>query len=171
MNIYQPTYLYIKEHSVTKLKYFGKTKYNPEHYFGSGKYWLSHINKHGKEHVHTVWAKLFYTKEELIEFACAFSEIYDIVDSNEWANLCPENGTDGGVRANNHLAILNLLPRAAHHSASLSTALKGRRPKQICKAVTINNNRFDAMIDASRFFKVTEQTIYNWIKSGKAIKS
>ena len=35
-----PTYLYIKQHSVTKLKYFGKTNSeDPIKYSGSGKYW------------------------------------------------------------------------------------------------------------------------------------
>ena len=35
----KPTYLYIKQHSVTKLKYFGKTtKKDPVKYLGSGIY-------------------------------------------------------------------------------------------------------------------------------------
>jgi hypothetical protein len=47
-----PTYLYIKQHSITGLKYFGKTtKSNPYKYNGSGKYWIRHINKNGKEHI------------------------------------------------------------------------------------------------------------------------
>ena len=51
MNIYNsitPTYLYVKQHSITGMKYFGKTTRNPIKYIGSGKYWKRHISKHGK---------------------------------------------------------------------------------------------------------------------------
>ena len=36
MSIYQPTWLYVKQHPVTGLKYFGKTTQNPYRYKGSG---------------------------------------------------------------------------------------------------------------------------------------
>lgn len=98
--MYKPTYLYIKEHDITRLKYFGKTtKLNPYSYNGSGKYWIKHITKHGKEHVKTLWVKLFTDASELTEFALFFSEEYDIVKSNKWANLKPENGIDGNVKS------------------------------------------------------------------------
>ena len=93
-----PTYLYIKQHSITKIKYFGKTTRNPIKYLGSGKYWKNHINKHDKEFVETIWVSEPYTNKDLLsEFALFFSEEYDIVNSKEWANLNPENGLDGGV--------------------------------------------------------------------------
>ena len=41
-NIYtnfKPTFLYIKQHTVTGKLYFGKTTQNPETYLGSGTYW------------------------------------------------------------------------------------------------------------------------------------
>ena len=95
MNIYTPTYLYVKQHSVTGLKYFGKTTQYPIKYVGSGKYWLSHIKKHGKEHVVTLWHQLFGDKDLLTDFALLFSEHWDIVKSDEWANLITENGLDG----------------------------------------------------------------------------
>lgn len=94
----KPTYLYIKEHSVTGLKYFGKT-YNqhPDNYLGSGKYWKKHIKKHGEEFVKTTWCKLFADEKELTDYATKFSEENNIVDSKEWANLKNENGLDGGM--------------------------------------------------------------------------
>jgi len=59
-------YLYVKEHSVTKLKYFGKTtRSHVENYDGSGKYWKDHINKHGREHIKTVWCKQFIDENNL----------------------------------------------------------------------------------------------------------
>lgn len=97
MDIY-PTFLYIKKHSVTGLLYFGKTTKDPEKYSGSGKHWLSHIKKHGKEHIITLWYCLFLDKESLTSFAINFSKQNNIVKSNLWANLTEENGLDGGKR-------------------------------------------------------------------------
>ena len=92
MGIYVPTYLYIKQHSVTGLKYFGKTTQDPIKYLGSGKYWKPHIKKHSKEYVVTLWYMLFDNPELLSEFALLFSEHWDIVNSKVWANLILENG-------------------------------------------------------------------------------
>lgn len=94
----KPTRLYIKEHSVTGLRYFGKTSVELiESYLGSGKYWGNHINKHGKDHVTTIWVSGWFTDaDEIREFATAFSELFDIVESDEWANLKEETGLDGG---------------------------------------------------------------------------
>ncbi len=95
---FKPTYLYIKQHSITGLKYFGKTtKSDPIKYFGSGTHWQRHIKKHGKEYVKTLWYHLFENKDDLVEFALFFSEEYNIVESSEWANLKPENGLDGAT--------------------------------------------------------------------------
>ena len=44
---FNPTWLYIKEHNVTGLKYFGKTTRDPLKYKGSGTHWTRHISKHG----------------------------------------------------------------------------------------------------------------------------
>ena len=54
----KPTYLYIKQHKITKLKYFGKTTKDPNKYLGSGKHWIRHIKKHGLE-IDTIWYQLF----------------------------------------------------------------------------------------------------------------
>lgn len=102
MSLIKATRLYIKRHKVTGLKYFGKSTSNLiESYNGSGKYWKTHIAKHGKEHVEHIWnSDWFYDKEEIKEFALAFSELFNIVESNEWANLIAENGLDGGDVSN-----------------------------------------------------------------------
>lgn len=91
----KPTYLYVKKHNVTGLKYFGKTtKSDPSTYKGSGIYWKKHIAEHGYD-VETEILGLFYNKQELIEFATKFSKDNNIIDSQEWANLKLENGLDG----------------------------------------------------------------------------
>ena len=93
---FKSTWLYIKQHNVTGLKYFGKTvRKDPTRYNGSGKKWVNHLNFHGND-VTTIWCKLFNNKDELVKFALKFSEENNIIESTEWANLKPENGLDGG---------------------------------------------------------------------------
>jgi hypothetical protein len=98
MSTYIPTRLYIKQHTITGLRYFGKSiKYDIDEYHGSGTYWKRHINKHGKDHIITEWmSDWFHNEKEIKEFALAFSEIFDIVNSKEWTNLKEENGMEGG---------------------------------------------------------------------------
>lgn len=95
MTIYTPTYLYIKQHSITKKLYFGKTVRDPETYLGSGLHWQRHIKKHGKEHIETLWYCLFLDQDELTKFALMFSKHHAIVESTQWLNLIPENGLHG----------------------------------------------------------------------------
>lgn len=67
-------YLYIKQHTVTGLKYFGKTiTKDPIKYNGSGTHWIRHINKHDRRHIITVGLWMFYDQEECTEFALKFS--------------------------------------------------------------------------------------------------
>jgi|ERR1035437_1712070 hypothetical protein len=98
MSEFKPTYLYIKEHSITKLKYFGKTIKNPHKYIGSGKYWLRHCKKHGKQYVITLWISEPYTdiiklKTDALYLSKSFGVGQDKIN---WANLIPENGINGG---------------------------------------------------------------------------
>lgn len=98
MNIYTPiipTYLYIKQHSITKKKYFGKTIRDPYTYKGSGKHWIRHYKKHGKEFIETLWVSELYTDTKISEDALKISQENNIVESTEWLNLIPENGLDG----------------------------------------------------------------------------
>lgn len=92
---FKPTYLYIKQHTITGKYYFGKTtKKDPIKYLGSGFHWVRHINKHGKEHVVTLWSELFTNYSECMQFALGFSEQMNIVLSDQWLNLRVETGVD-----------------------------------------------------------------------------
>lgn len=102
-----PTYLYIKQHSITKKKYYGKTTKDPYTYNGSGPYWIDHINKHGKEYVVTIEVSKIYTDTRIVEDALRFSKDNNIVESNEWANQKPENGLDGGDTVSKKMWITN----------------------------------------------------------------
>lgn len=93
--MFKPTFLYIKQHCITGLLYFGKTtNKNVENYQGSGLYWKKHLKEHGKQTV-TLWYCLFTDEISCTEFARSFSRLHDIVESEEWANLIEENGLDG----------------------------------------------------------------------------
>lgn len=96
MENFRPTFLYIKQHSITGKLYFGKTCKDPVTYMGSGLYWKDHITQHGKEHVITLWYCLFYDRDELNKFALKFSQDNNIVESQTWANLMDEDGIGGG---------------------------------------------------------------------------
>jgi len=98
-----PSWLYIKRHKITGMLYFGKTIRNPKVYKGSGTYWRNHLKKHGCD-IETIWYKLFKNKNDLIDFAELFSDVFDIVNASvdgkkTWANLVPENGILGGQNA------------------------------------------------------------------------
>jgi hypothetical protein len=102
MKDFYPTYLYIKTHNKTGLKYFGKTIKDPFEYCGSGKYWLEHLKIHGNN-ISTEIVGFFENKDECMAAALNFSNNHNIVSAlNErnkkiWANQIIENGVDGGA--------------------------------------------------------------------------
>lgn len=159
-------YLYVKQHSVTGLKYFGKTTKDPYVYKGSGKYWLNHVRKHGKEHIITLEVWSFSDIKSCTSFASNFSSENNIVESNEWANLAPENGTDGGYRLNNHFKKYNQLPKTAVHINKVSKALTGN--KNACKSIKIDNVIYSSKVEAAKVYNVTPNALLYWVKIGKA---
>lgn len=122
MTIYS---LYVKQHTITGLKYLGYTKKLDVHqYRGSGKYWLAHLRKHGSTYT-TEILKECSDKADITRWGLHYSNLWDIVNSTEWANLKPESG-DGGqhssvnagrVFSEDHKAAL----RAAKHSMTEET--------------------------------------------------
>lgn len=100
MKPFKPTYLYVKTHNITGLKYFGKTTSNRKRYRGSGHYWTRHIKKHGYN-VTTEILGYFIDRDECMAFAIDFSVKNNIVESLDWANERIENGVDGGDTTSN----------------------------------------------------------------------
>lgn len=86
--------LYLKTHNKTGLKYLGKTVGDPFSYKGSGKVWQRHLKKHGDDHSTEI---LLETEDpnELKNWGLYYSNLWNIVESKEFANLCPEMGTGG----------------------------------------------------------------------------
>lgn len=87
----------IKKCMNTGLKYLCKTsgKKDPCLYTGSGVRWLNHIKKHNS-YIITCIIGEYHTKEELKEAGLYYSKLYNVVESNDWANLTEEKG-DGGL--------------------------------------------------------------------------
>jgi len=87
--------LYVKTHQLTGLKYLGYTKQDPLIYRGSGKYWRLHLKKHGNQ-VHT--EILFETtdKDKIKETGIFYSQLWNVVSNDGWANLRIEEGDGGG---------------------------------------------------------------------------
>lgn len=88
-------YLYVKTHNKTGLKYLGQTtSKNPHQYPGSGVYWKLHLKKHGYDYTTEILSEC-QTKEEVKELGLYYSNLWNIMESDEWANLKIEQG-DGG---------------------------------------------------------------------------
>ena len=88
-------YLMIKTHRTTGFKYLCQTKRkNPFKYPGSGVHWRAHLDFHGYDFDTNVIG-VYETKEELREAGIHYSNLYNVVESAEWANLRIEDG-DGG---------------------------------------------------------------------------
>jgi hypothetical protein len=95
----------VKTHITTGLKYLCKTKQNdPFKYLGSGTYWWSHLNKHGKT-ISTRIIQECSTNKEVKKWGLYYSELWNVVNDRDilgnktWANLRPESG-DGGDTSN-----------------------------------------------------------------------
>ena len=89
------TYLYVKTHTITGLKYLGKTiQKDPHKYKGSGTYWCNHLRKHGATYTTEILKEC--EDPAMVNFwGQHYSDLWNIVQSDEWANLKPETGTGG----------------------------------------------------------------------------
>ena len=136
MSDFVPTWLYVKQHNKTGLKYFGKhTGPDPVLYKGSGLYWRRHLKIHGPE-VTTTWCELFTDRTQLMEYALRFSKENNISNSTDWANIKPENGLDGNPfgmlvsedTKKKQSASHKGIPKSSEHKAKLKAARNLREP-------------------------------------------
>jgi hypothetical protein len=118
-------YLYKKTHNKTGLKYLGKTiAKDPHTYQGSGKRWKYHINKHGYD-VTTEILRECYSREEVTYWGKYYSQLWDVANNNEWANIREETG-DGGFVAIPWNKGKKFGSQTPESNAKRSAALKGR---------------------------------------------
>lgn len=86
-------FLYLKTHE-SGLRYLGKTVQDPFTYTGSGLRWKRHLAKHGNN-VTTQILFESYDPNEIATEGLYYSELLNIVNDKNFANLRPESG-DGG---------------------------------------------------------------------------
>jgi hypothetical protein len=91
-NVSMPIYLYVKTHNQTGLKYLGKTTATDPHaYPGSGLYWTDHLRTHGSNYLTEILLET-EDSEEIRTVGRYYSALWNVVESDEWANLQPEEG-------------------------------------------------------------------------------
>jgi hypothetical protein len=89
-------YLYKKTHKITGLQYLGKTsRADPYTYPGSGKRWRAHLNKYGYDFDTEILAES-EDSVEIVKLGLHYSNLWNVVADENWANLKPESG-DGGT--------------------------------------------------------------------------
>ena len=90
-------HLYVKTHRVTGLKYLGYTKRkDPVKYRGSGTRWTNHIKKHGY-HCDTEILLSTTNHDDIVTEGQRYSVLWNIVESDNWANLKVEMGEGGAT--------------------------------------------------------------------------
>lgn len=89
-------YIYVKQ-SPKGLLYLGKTIQDPYKYEGSGLRWKRHLNLHNIKNtdLQTWILHETYNHDELKELGIYYSNLFNVVKSNNWANMKEEMG-DGG---------------------------------------------------------------------------
>ena len=92
--------LMIKTHNVTELKYLCvSTKDDYLNYPGSGVKWRNHLKHHGFN-FSTVVLYESQVRNDIFKSMCLYySRLYDVVNSDEWANLIMEDGNTGSAYA------------------------------------------------------------------------
>jgi hypothetical protein len=89
-------YLYKKTHNKTGLQYLGKTVRDPFKYTGSGLDWKMHLQEHGSD-VSTEILKECSSTAELSYWGRYYSDLWNVVESTDWANKTRETGGGPGV--------------------------------------------------------------------------
>jgi len=89
-------YIYIKQ-SPKGLLYLGKTIQDPYKYEGSGVRWKRHLSIHNIKNtdIQTWILHETYNHDELKELGIYYSNLFNVVKSDSWANMKEEMG-DGG---------------------------------------------------------------------------
>lgn len=166
-------YLYIKTHIKTGLKYLGKTKNDPYTYMGSGKIWRQHLREHGKEHT-TVILRECSSNQELNHWGRYYSDLYDVKNNPEWANLIPETGGGGG-HPHTPESIQKLKkpkpPRTQEHCHNLSKALTGTSKPGVSIALTGRKRPAEAVDKLRTSLTTWYANMSDVDKSNKALKT
>ena len=162
----------------TGLKYLCQTSQNdPYLYKGSGIRWNHHIKKH-KSWIVTWIIDSFDTKEELKKAGLYYSQLWDIVNSNKWANLVCEQGDGGdmsnllaykkGIKSRKNMSGENSPRYNQTHTdeakKKMSKSRKGKRPKNFSQwSKSFKNKRYIHHLDLKIEKRVNESELCNYL--------
>jgi hypothetical protein len=122
MNIY----LYVKTHQKTGLRYLGITaKSDPHKYKGSGKMWKKHLKEYGCNYTTEILFESIVYKE-IQEKGKYYSKLWNIVKSNQWANLKIECGNGGWTPAPGRTPWNKGIPMPEEQKKKMSVSKKGK---------------------------------------------
>lgn len=173
-------YLYVKTHNITGLNYLGYTaSKDPHKYTGSGKYWLSHLNKHGFDYSTQVLHRCI-SKTAIKAWGLFYSKLWSVSESKKWANLMDEAG-DGGrqnseVRKNMSITRTGKkgwVPteeqrtrksesmRGIKYSPERCAVMGASKRKKVC----IDGRMFSSRKEAAQVLNIPESTVGFRIKS------
>ncbi len=118
------------------LNYLGSTKnVDPIKYKGNGTYWKLHLKKHNfkRQDIKTIILFETFDKYEIRRMGLYYSQLFNVVESEEWANLIPESGdgVHGGRLSEEHKRKLSISSSNKKNSKEtrekISKANKGRK--------------------------------------------
>lgn len=182
--VFKPTALLVMEHNITGLKYFCKTTIidRVHRYKGSGVAWIKHLREHGFN-VKVGMLGFYVEEQRCLDAAKKFSADNNIVDSQEWANLIPETGRNGGclsgernpffgrkhkpesIESARQKKLGKSINKGAYQSpekrAKISASLKGRKNPAVSKALTgrkLSDSHRENVIKALKGRTVSNET-------------
>lgn len=163
-------YLYLKTHNETGLKYLGQTSQDPLKYRGSGNRWINHIKKHGNN-VNTQVILQTNDVDDLRDTGLFFSKLWNIVESNDFANLIIESGigTPSGkyhrlYDKQRSLKTKRLISKAQLGKLNHNYGKIGILNHQ-SKALYVNGKLFNSLSEASTKLNIHQSTLSHRLRS------
>jgi hypothetical protein len=158
-------YLYVKTHNKTGLKYLGKTtEKDPHTYPGSGADWKSHLREYGIDYT-TEIIRECQSNQELNEWGRYYSNLWNVVDSIEWANRIPETGGGGNhTEERKELFRQQQLgrkkpPRNPQHTEKIAVQARGKPNPKTAAGL---KKYFESNPDRSDIIKKQSKSLKNW---------
>jgi ribosomal protein L37AE/L43A len=120
------TYIYVKQ-SPKGLLYLGKTVQDPYRYKGSGLRWENHLKAHGvtANDIKTWILHETTSLEEIERLGLYYSSLFNVVESDIWANMKEETGGGGFPSGERHPWFGR--KKTLEHRQKLSITSKGNK--------------------------------------------
>jgi len=161
-------YLYVKPHNKTGLKYLGKTtNQDPHAYHGSGADWKTHLKEHGIDYT-TEIIRECQTNQELNQWGRYYSELWNVVESTEWANRIPETG-GGGNHTDERKELFRQQQlgkkkpqRTKEHTEKIAVQVRGKSNPKTAEGL---RKWYDSNPDRSKTIEKQSKSIKEWYKN------